>query len=263
MKIHATAHHRPATTYVGRTVFAIALVCGLIAPAYGLEFFCAVKGDERFIRLELPGEEHLCEVSVTNRANERRVMWYADNDSQFCSAKAYELRDKYVAKWNFSCSNWPDTDGIDKLNARQRKILDSEIKSLIARGASGTDKFRVSGVKAASSADLNQETSAMALQFFLAFDNNEKHRDLTYVIIDNGKEWEVLSEIDQLANHIDKSNRYRVSDAIISSITDAGAIEITTSVIASDNSTCQGNQVLHTQQNGTLAARTPHRYVCG
>jgi len=61
-------------------------------PLFALEFECTSGGDKRFIRMELPGIDHLCEVSVTYTNAERKVMWYANHDSAFCSEKTDELR---------------------------------------------------------------------------------------------------------------------------------------------------------------------------
>lgn len=247
-----------------RTLMLLIASYFVCAPSHALEFFCATGSDERFIRMELPGQEHLCEVTVTNKAEERSVMWYADNDSMFCSAKAYELRDKYVDQWKFECANWPDTDGIDKLSQRQRSILDEQLKKLTEMGKAAQTPFQVTAVKTAASTAISDEPGVLALQFFITSESNPTTSDLTYLIVDDGTEWRITSTIDGLANLVDQSDEYKISTALVSSISDTGALEIMTSVVAaSDDAPCQGSQVIHASEDGEVITQTPHRYVCG
>lgn len=105
------------------------------SSAQALEFQCEAAEDVRFLKVNIPGQEHLCEVSVTHeRNNLREVQWHARNDTLFCSAKAYELRDNYENLWGYNCTAWPDRDGIDPLSPRQRLILDQRLKAPIAEG---------------------------------------------------------------------------------------------------------------------------------
>lgn len=261
MNDSSSIHQKRILPLIHAVVFSCLMLSASTATA--LEFFCEVTGDERFIRVELPGQIHLCEVTVTNRVNERRVMWYANNDSLFCSAKAYELRDKYIDQWGFECSNWPDTDGIDDLSARQRNILDQQLKALISEGRNSVEPFTVVGVKAAASSLVNNTAGAIAFQFFLSDNTNDALTDRTYVILDDTEQWRVLTQLDKLATLVDKSADYQVSTAIVASISEAGAIEIATSVKPTKNkANCQGSQVLLMLQNGDVKTRTPHRYVC-
>jgi len=57
------------------------------APASATEFECSSDQETRLIRVDYPGFEHLCEVSVTKEDESREVKWYADSDSSFCSVK--------------------------------------------------------------------------------------------------------------------------------------------------------------------------------
>jgi hypothetical protein len=237
------------------------------APVQALEFECRLNAERRYIRVEMPGKDHLCEVEVSYQTGEQRVLWYADNESLYCSAKAYELRKKYEDSWDFACNRWPDRDGIDSLSDRQRYILDVQTKSLMTTGESPEAPFTVVGVKAASSAPLNDYPGTLAVQYFLQDSEDESVRDLTQVIIDDGASWKVLTSVGSLLEFIDTGDSSRVETALISAVTDSGAIEVSTEVKASaagadSRSACYGRQVLYAQDNGDLIARTPHRYVC-
>ena len=116
-----------------------ALACLLVTisgvvtgAAHAQEFECSVPGDKRYIRLELPGQVHLCEVTVTKSSDgSRRVTWYANHETMFCSAKIYELRGKYENQWGFSCTEWLDTGGNDQLSERPRALPDAGFKARI------------------------------------------------------------------------------------------------------------------------------------
>jgi len=138
-------------------------------PSLALEYECNAGSEKRFIRMELPGKKHLCEVSVTYASQERSVKWYADKDSMFCSDKTNELQKKYETEWNFQCEQWPDHDGVEQLSKRQRIILDTELKSLIADGQNVPTPFLVEGLKAAASPTTSIENDAelLVVQFFL------------------------------------------------------------------------------------------------
>lgn len=239
-------------------------------PVFALEFECSVGNDKRFIRLELPGIEHLCEVTVTNGADERKVMWYANHDSMFCSEKTTELKDKYIDKWNFQCDQWPDHDGVDQLNTRQRTILDAELKLLIDQGKTAANPFMVEGLKAAASPTQDNQNSLLVVQFFLHEPSTSATRDVTHVIRDDGLSWNTQVRLDTLSNYVDANEGYIVNSALISTVTDNGAMEIITVLdstapdtnSASPTEGCYGNQTLAAQSDGQLVARTPHRYVC-
>lgn len=245
------------------------LLIGLLAaaPAQALEFECRLNTERRYIRVEMPGKDHLCEVEVSYQTGEQRVLWYADNESLYCSDKAYELRKKYEDTWDFACNRWPDRDGIDSLSARQRSILDVQTKSLMTTGESPEAPFTVVGVKAASSAPVDNYPGTLAVQYFLQDSADDSLRDLTQVIIDDGASWKVLTSVGSLVDFIDTGDSSRVETALISGVTDSGAIEVSTEVKASaanadSRSACYGRQLLHARDSGNFVARTPHRYVC-
>jgi len=190
-------------------------------------------------------------------------MWYADHDTLFCSAKAYELRKKYEETWGFVCNQWPDRDGIDQLSERQRSILDFELKDLIKEGLAATDSFTVSAIKAVASTLVNNDPSTIAIQFFLTEAAGGEESDITLIVRDDGNEWDVVSRISTLASHVDAENT-EVDAAYITDVSDSGALDISTLIKSSDESgTCYGNLVLQTIDDGDKpVARTPHRFVC-
>jgi len=250
-----------------------ALLIGLTManPSYALEFECSLDEDNRFIRQELPGITHMCEVTVTNADNERRVMWYANHDSLFCSEKTLELKNKYEKEWGFQCAQWPDHDGVDHLSARHRTILDAELKFLIEQGQNAVTPYVVEGLKAAASpvvekSEDNSNTNTLVVQFFLHEPKTGATQDVTHVIRDDGVSWNTMTKIESLASHIEANEGYTVNSALVSNVTDNGAMEIIT-VLDTANSEnpdkgCYGNQTLAAQKNGELIARTPHRFVC-
>ena len=223
--------------------------------AWALEFRCEAPGDVRTLRVEVPGQEKLCEVSVSYEATgERRVMWHASNDTMFCSAQAYALKDKYIAEWNFDCAALPDHDGIDNLSPTHRGILDNRLKSLISRGQAAIPSYTVTSVIAKASSQLDKQPSALALQFFLS------NGDVTEVILDEGGDWELFATIDNLATHI--TGGVPAGIALIDSITDTGALEISTTINADAQQPCYGTQVLMVSRDNQLHERTPHRFIC-
>lgn len=243
------------------------LLAGLIAqPATALEFQCTAPGDTRYLRLELPGREHLCEVTMTmGLSGERRIMWYADNDTLFCSAKAYDLRDKFVDIWKFDCSDWPDRDGVDKLTVRHRKILDQQLTRFQARANENPSATHVVGVRAAASTAKESAPGILALQLFL-----DDGSDLVRVIADDGDEWHVMTEISSLADIVGSIDRYRLIGAYVDSVSDSAALGVVTllspdelTADASGASTvCEGRQTFQPDGSVELAAITPHRHIC-
>ena len=242
-----------------------------IAPA--LEFECSQFGDTRFLGVDIPGEDHLCEVSVTGEggAGERRVLWYAENDTLFCSAKAYELRDKYVDEFSFDCHRWPDSDGIDLLSARQRAILDAELKSLLADTGTDGDTVSLSGVRAVASTPFDGEEAMLALQF-LAPGGGDHVR----IVIDSTDGTSVIAELRDLAGRVDPVPDLRTRGAFIESISPSGALEVVTLLEPEGGSgsgpeerevdtdramVCEGRQTFHPRA-GDLVAGTPHRHAC-
>lgn len=244
--------------------YGMAVLCLLVSSffplnAQALEFQCKLDSDLRYLRVDIPGEDHLCEVSVKYEyTGERKVMWYADNDSLFCSAKAYELSEKYENTWNFDCAKWPDHDGIDNLSPSQRVILDTQLKQLMDEGQNADMPFSVTGVKAATSTLLDQESGSLALQYFLS-----DGTDRTQLISDDKGRWQVYATIDELATQITDTDSDVVDSALISSITDGGALEVLTTIASSTpGQSCHGKQVLVANGSDALQARTTHRFVC-
>ena len=237
-------------------------------PASAQEFECSVPGDKRYIRLELPGQEHLCEVSVTDKDESRRVMWYANNESLFCSAKLYELRGKYEDQWGFNCTQWLDTGGIDKLSERHRTILDNDLKARIRQGLESNPPHRITGVKAVASTPLNLAEGTLALQYFMLDDGTSSPRDTTHVIFDDGSEWRSIAQLDSLLGYIDSSetaSEASITSALVHDITDAGVLSVNTTLNDGPNSTsgsdCQGSQILLVSETD-IEPGSPHRVLC-
>ncbi len=253
-----------------RFIFFIAIFIGFfgfVPTAIAVQFECARDNDTRFIKLDLPGETHLCEVSVTESSGIRDIKWYANHDSNFCSIKVRELKNKYVELWGFSCKSWPDTDGIDKLTNRHRAILDQELKQLISQGKTAADPFDVKSVKALARIS-EKISSTLVLQFFLQDKKNVQPQDKTLIISDDGIEWQTMASIDVLASHIEPNNGYKIDTAIIAAITDVGALEVITALekTSTENNartaSCYGSQILLPDSIGSLIPRSPHRFVC-
>lgn len=236
-----------------------------LTNANAQEFECSVPGDKRFIRLEMPGQEHLCEVTVTRGEDDRRVMWYANNETLFCSAKIYELRQKYEEQWNFSCGEWLDTGGIDKLSERHRSILDSELKNRIEAGKNSEPRFRITGVKAVASNPLNLEPSNLALQYFMVEEGTQITKDTTHVIYDDGSDWRSVATLNTLSNYIvtEEEANEDITSALVHEISDAGVLHVNTTLVApADKSvSCQGNQALLISEQ-EIEPNSPHRVVC-
>ena len=230
--------------------------------AYALEYECTAQNDQRFISLEMPGEEHLCEVSVTLKNGQRDVKWYANSESAFCTEKTAELKGKYEELWGFTCAQWPDTDGIDALNKRHRVILDAELKKQIAIGKKSNPSYVIKAVKASASTDSTENLSLLALQFFKS--KGEKPiEDETHIIHDNGVSWFTHSRVKTLASYIPDENEYKVNSALISSIESDGTLEVATMVSDNKNQqNCYGAQTFLSNVDGSLVPRSPHRFVC-
>jgi len=233
--------------------------------AQALEYECTNENDQRFISLDMPGEEHLCEVSVTIKEGERDVKWYANSESAFCTEKTEELKGKYENLWGFNCTQWPDTDGIDALSKRHRVILDAELKKQIALGQKSKPSFVVKAVKASASKDNSDKLSLLALQFFSST-GDTLVEDVTHIIHDNGVSWFTHSRVKKLASYIPYipgDTEYKVNSALISAIDNDGTIEVSTMVSDSNNQqNCYGAQTFLSNVDGSLIPRAPHRFVC-
>ncbi len=242
----------------------IAVLLMPYSQASAQEFECSVPGDKRFIRLELPGQEHLCEVTVTHGENDRRVKWYANNETLFCSAKIYELRQKYEDQWSFTCSEWLDTGGIDQLSERHRSILDNELKNRIAEGKAANPKFKITGVKAVASNPLNLAAGNLALQYFMVEEGSSDIKDTTHIIYDDGNEWRSIATLNTLSNYIvPEESTTAITSALVHDISDSGVLHVntTTNAPSDDGVSCQGNQTLLVSEQD-VAPRSPHRVIC-
>jgi hypothetical protein len=260
---------RISHTRLTTTAFAVLLaaVCSMMTvTTQAQEFECSVPGDKRYIRFELPGQVHLCEVTVTKSADgSRRVTWYANHETMFCSAKIYELRAKYENQWGFSCTEWLDTGGIDKLSERHRAILDADLKARIQAGKQATPPYRISGVKAVASNPLNLAEGTLALQYFLVEEGDSVAKDTTHVIFDDGSEWTSIAELDALSEYIDPAVEQdaTITSALVYDITGAGVLSVNTILEATTNpdSICQGNQSLLISETD-VSPHSPHLVLC-
>ncbi len=221
-----------------------------------LEFQCEIPDDTRYLKVEIPGEEHLCEVSVTYaQTGVREVKWYAQNDTMFCSARAYELRNKYQDAWNYTCTTWPDRDGIDKLSQSQRRVLDQRLKTVIAQGQTSTPAYSVSSVKAVASTPLDNQAGKLAFQYFT------DQGDFTEIVENDNNDWTVLTTIDDLVTHV--VSDVPISSALVHAIDEMGTLEVHTRLTDADNARCFGSQVLTPMgSSGVVRSRTPHRFIC-
>ena len=228
----------------------------LSSNAVALEFQCEIPNDIRHIRVDMPGEEYLCEVSVTYKeSGVREVKWYAQNDSMFCSAKAYDLRDKYEELWDYTCTDWPDRDGIDKLSPAQRLILDQRLKVHIAKGLESTPQYSIKAIRAVASTPLDNQPGKLALQFFT------DDGDFTEIINDQNDNWNVDTTIDQMTSQINSG--LPLNSALVHAISDEGSIEVRTQLTNETESECFGHQIISVMGDGDLVEpRTPHRFVC-
>ncbi len=230
--------------------------------AHSLEFECTVDDEQRFISMEMPGEDHLCEVSVTLEDGERDVKWYANSESAFCTEKTAELKDKYEKLWGFTCAQWPDTDGIDALSKRHRVILDAELKKQISLGKNSQPNFAVKAVKVSASTDSTDELSLLAIQFFHLKDGAPVE-DVTHIIHDDGISWFTHSRIKTLASYVPDGVEYKVNSALVSTIDSDGTIEIATMISDhNDQQNCYGAQTFLSNVDGSLTPLAPHRFVC-
>jgi len=151
---------------------AISALIFLVAPtlATATEFECRAGQDVRYVRVDYPGINHLCEVSVPKAGEPREVKWYADVESTFCSRKIDELVGKYVNLWGYSCDEWPDHDGIDDLSPRQRKFLDGIVKENRSTKLN-KEQYTLLGTRALTNSftppGVSKPNSLLAVQLFL------------------------------------------------------------------------------------------------
>lgn len=276
--------------YPTKTALALgALAAALAGAATATEFECEQPGDKRFLRVDLPGERHLCEVSVTaGLGSERRVLWYADNSTAFCFERLDDLVGRYVEEFGFECRAWPDREGVGGLSARQRTIVELELKEAIARGddvADGTTAARtataaaddpsveseiaeeeglpprlaIEAIRAVASRTEEDEPAMLALQLF-----RSDGSDLVRVIADEGGRRRLVAGVERLVDWVSPIEGVRVLDAVVESVADDGTVEVVTRLAPAggEGTLCSGRQALQASADEGLVARTPHRHVC-
>lgn len=218
---------------------------------------CELPNDRRQLRVELPGQEHLCEVSVTYQSGERRVLWYADNDSRFCSDKLDELHTKYTETWGFDCGPWPNSDGIDALDADQRRSLDDLLRVRLDGPA------RPSAVRVAT-APSGRDGELIAVQWLAADTAQAPDALSVYLDPSDGGDWQPLLDVDDLTAQLPATAEpILIERALLTGIDEGGALALTTVLDSSDDSrVCRGRQRLALDGAGGLVARTPHRHAC-
>jgi hypothetical protein len=229
------------------------------------DFRCIVPGDERHLRLDIPGQEHLCEVSVTHGSGERKVLWYANNDTLFCSEKADELVNKYISQWGFDCDAWPVDDDLLSLNEAQRRRLDEDLRTRHAASDARPAAVRV--VTGPTDAD---GQSLIAVQWIY----EASIADSLSVYIDDSDsaqsevaQWQSVAEINDLLASIDSAD-ITVQRALINQIDASGALTVETIVqnpageSAADTPACRGEQHFSVNDSGGLDPVAPHRYSC-
>jgi len=217
---------------------------------------CELPNDRRQLRVELPGDDHLCEVSVTYQSGERRVLWYADNDSLFCTEKLDELERKYTRDWGFTCGPWPSSDGIDALPPKHRRALDLALLERLG-GSSAPEDVRV------ASTSLGDEGTLIAVQWLAErADGLTVYRDVTTE--SQAADWQPLADFDDLTASLPSEDaEIAIERALLTGIDETGTLAVTTVVDAVEQDRiCRGRQRLALDPQGTLVARTPHRHVC-
>lgn len=228
----------------------------LLTPpaAMALEFHCEAFGETREVRVDIPGKEHLCDVILTRQpGGQQSVAWYARNDTLYCSARAYEMRDKYEQKWGYTCETKPEVDGIDQLSSTQRRIFDARLKANMEMGRNATPAYKILGVRAVASTPLDKQPAKVAIQFL------SDKGDFTEVVDDQVQSWNVTNTIEQFSEFV--TSDVPVTSALMHSISDAGAIEIHTQLSDNDGKVCFGKQLFTPTDNSAKAAST-HRFSC-
>ena len=231
------------------------------------EYECVLNNEVRYIRMDYPGVDNLCEVSVTTQDNQRDVKWYANNESTFCSEKLVELAGKHQNQWGFACTQWPDRNQLSDLNTRQRAIVDNLVKNVANEGQSAASPFTLSGVRALAQQTNTPSASAqkMIVQLFMD-DGQDRLSNRAYFIEDNVTAYDttlVLSDLHRLVD-TDGEN-LSVRSAIVDSFAADGELSITTTLRSPNSSgkaDCIGEQRFSLSANNSLAPANEHRYLC-
>jgi len=264
-------------------------------PTLATEYECRSNQETRLIRVDYPGFDHLCEVSVTKEDQSREVKWYADSNSSFCSVKIVDLVEKYQDLWGFSCEEWPDYDGIEELSVRQRKFLDDLVRSSRTTNNDNA-QYTLLGTRALvgplTNDDAENSADLLAVQLFMGRvpSGSNSNPDQTsgdgaespalaaalvapamanriLLIEDNGQSYNTLATQDNLNEliEIDRAG-YSLDSAMIDQIHPNGEVEVTTLVSApGDDSSalpsCYGSQRFTSADEGLLAI-SEHEFVC-
>ena len=260
------------------------------------EYECRSGQQTRHIRIDYPGYDHLCEVSVTKLGQSREVKWYADQDSTFCSEKIIELVNKHQNQWGFSCEQWPNNDGLDELNTRQRKFLDTLVQK--NRLIDNNDvEFVLLGTRALiePSKTNNKKAAAdlLAIQLFMAnlasaapdantgsdtlatpsINQNDLHDNTTtlanrvILFADDGESYDTLATLDNLNNFIEIAEQgYHLDSAMIDTLHPNGDLDVSTLIAAPDDDprslpSCYGTQRFRKTATGLLAINQ-HQFTC-
>ncbi len=245
-----------------------ALLALASAGADAQELDCSIAGDRRHVRLELPGRDHLCEVSVTyGGSGERRVVWYAENDTVFCSERLEDLIGKYESEWGFECDRWPDASGVSGLDRITRTRLDDELRATLDGLARGDADARITGVRVVArdpgaSAAPAPDARAYAVQFFVREGDGASRTELRLL-----EDSAARLVSDDLAANL-STGAERIDSAWVESWQADGGLVVATAVrpprsASAPDEPCRGNQTLRPAADGTLVPGTPHRYACG
>lgn len=238
--------------------------------AVAAEYECILNDDIRYIRMDYPGVDNLCEVSVTTPDNQREVKWYANGESTFCSRKLIELAGKHQNQWGFSCTEWPDRNQLDELNTRQRSIVDSLVKSVTREGKSASSPFTISGVRAlAQQSDTSGAGNPrkMIVQLFMD-DGTPRFANRAYFVEDTTTAFDttlVLSDIHRLVDT--GGANLAIESAVVDGFSADGTVRVTTTLssasTASDaESDCIGEQHFSLSSDNTFGPANSHRYLC-
>lgn len=273
------------------------LCCLLCFPALATEYECRSGSDTRYIRIDYPGINHLCEVSVTKADNQREVKWHADVESTFCSEKIIELTGKYQNQWGYTCEEWPDHDGIDELSSRHRKYLDQLVQNNRSTQYKETPytllgtrallaSLAASGVTNAS-AGINSSSNLLAVQLFLGKikpqSNNSTSQNAAksesreiemptvanrlIIVEDDGESYETVSTLEDLSAVIEVGREgYFLDSVIIETLHPNGDIDVSTLIAAPDDDpdavpSCYGYQSLKRTETG-LESAGEHQIFC-
>lgn len=239
-------------------------LAGNISQATELE--CRANGDVRYVRLEYPGQEHLCEVSTTNQNQERRVSWYANNDSTFCSVKFAELTRKYTDKWGFSCKPWPSRTNIDELSTAARQLLDRFVKQQRTLANEQDPPELLRAVRAFSLKDSAGPT--LVAQMFLMNGDNDSEDRSWHLSTDPAGQTVKAHSLPRLISLIKPAPvDAKLNSAILEKVSPDNQIVINTTLYTAMTPReappdCYGQQSFSFSDDGTLVAAGEHAYQC-